>query len=302
MGSDQLAADQVCGIILAGGTGSRLYPLTHAVSKQLMPVYDKPMIYYPLATLMLTGLTDILLITTPQDKDAFERLLGDGSDLGIRIRYVVQPKPEGLAQAFVLGRSFIGDRRVALILGDNLFYGHGLEAQLQQAATRIDGATVFAYRVSDPERYGVVSFDGEGRATAIEEKPQRPRSRYAVPGIYFYDNQVVQMAADLKPSARGELEITDINQTYLQAGNLHVEVMGRGVAWLDTGTHDSLLQASNYIATIEARQGLKVACLEEIAFGMGTIDRAQLQRLAERMGNNGYRAYLNDLVTEDAAR
>jgi glucose-1-phosphate thymidylyltransferase len=290
---------KVKGIILAGGSGTRLYPLTHAVSKQLMPVYDKPMIYYPLATLMLTGLRDILLITTPEDMDHFRRLLGDGERFGIRLSYTVQPRPEGLAQAFLLGKSFIGTDRVCLILGDNIFYGHGLNEVLRRAAAREEGGTIFAYRVRDPERYGVVSFDRDGRVTGIEEKPERPRSRYAVPGIYFYDNKVVDIAASLTPSGRGELEITDVNRAYLEAGALRVEVMGRGIAWLDTGTHDSLLQAQTYIATLEARQGLKVACLEEIAYRMGYIPLERLEAVGHEMKGSTYGRYLLQVVAEE---
>jgi len=287
------------GIILAGGSGTRLYPLTHAVSKQLMPVYDKPMIYYPLATLMLTGLKDILIITAPEDLGHFQRLLGDGERLGVHLSYTVQPRPEGLAQAFVLGKSFIGSDRVCLILGDNIFYGHGLVEALRSAAAREEGGTVFAYRVRDPERYGVVTFDREGRVTGIEEKPQNPRSHYAVPGIYFYDNRVVDIAQSLTPSPRGELEITDVNRAYLAAGELHVEVMGRGIAWLDTGTHDSLLQAQTYIATLEARQGLKVACLEEIAYRMGYISLERLEAVGREMAGSTYGSYLLQVVAEE---
>jgi len=287
------------GIILAGGSGTRLYPLTHAVSKQLMPVYDKPMIYYPLATLMLTGLKDILIITAPEDLGHFQRLLGDGERLGVHLSYTVQPRPEGLAQAFVLGKAFIGSDRVCLILGDNIFYGHGLVEALRSAAAREEGGTVFAYRVRDPERYGVVTFDREGRVTGIEEKPQNPRSHYAVPGIYFYDNRVVDIAQSLTPSPRGELEITDVNRAYLAAGELHVEVMGRGIAWLDTGTHDSLLQAQTYIATLEARQGLKVACLEEIAYRMGYISLERLEAVGREMAGSTYGSYLLQVVAEE---
>jgi glucose-1-phosphate thymidylyltransferase len=291
--------DKVKGIILAGGSGTRLYPLTHAVSKQLMPVYDKPMIYYPLATLMLTGLTEILVITTPEDLGHFRRLLGDGERFGIHLSYTVQPRPEGLAQAFVRGKSFIGTSRVCLILGDNIFYGHGLNEVLRRAAAREEGGTVFAYRVRDPERYGVVTFDKEGKVTGIEEKPKAPRSRYAIPGIYFYDNRVVDIAASLTPSARGELEITDVNRAYLDAGELHVEVMGRGIAWLDTGTHDSLLQAQTYIATLEARQGLKVACLEEIAYRMGYISLERLEAVGREMAGSTYGSYLLQVAAEE---
>ena len=279
------------GIILAGGSGSRLYPLTLAVSKQLCPVYDKPMVYYPLSTLMLAGLRDILVITTPEDQTGFMRLLGDGGQFGIRISYATQPKPEGLAQAFLIGRSFVGEDAVALALGDNLFYGHGLPEMLQRAASRAAGATVFAYRVLDPERYGVVEFDGKGRAIGLEEKPKEPRSSYAVTGLYFYDNRVLDIAAALKPSQRGELEITDVNRAYLETGDLHVELLGRGMAWLDTGTHEALLQASNFIQAIEARQGLKIACPEEIAHKAGWISTADVTRLAKEMKSD-YGRYL----------
>ena len=279
------------GIILAGGSGSRLYPLTLAVSKQLCPVYDKPMVYYPLSTLMLAGLRDILVITTPEDETGFVRLLGDGGQFGIRISYATQPRPEGLAQAFLIGRAFVGEDAVALALGDNLFYGHGLPEMLQRAASRAAGATVFAYRVLDPERYGVVEFDGKGRAIGLEEKPKEARSSYAVTGLYFYDNRVLDIAAALKPSPRGELEITDVNRAYLEAGDLHVEILGRGMAWLDTGTHEALLQASNFIQAIEARQGLKVACPEEIAHKAGWISAADVTRLAEQMKSD-YGRYL----------
>jgi glucose-1-phosphate thymidylyltransferase len=279
------------GIILAGGSGSRLYPLTLAVSKQLCPVYDKPMVYYPLSTLMLAGLRDILVITTPEDQTGFKRLLGDGGQFGIRISYATQPKPEGLAQAFLIGRSFVGEDAVALALGDNLFYGHGLPEMLQRAASRAAGATVFAYRVLDPERYGVVEFDGKGRAIGLEEKPKEPRSSYAVTGLYFYDNRVLDIATALKPSPRGELEITDVNRAYLETGDLHVELLGRGMAWLDTGTHEALLQASNFIQAIEARQGLKIACPEEIAHKAGWISAADVTRLAAGMKSD-YGRYL----------
>ena len=279
------------GIILAGGSGSRLYPLTLAVSKQLCPVYDKPMVYYPLSTLMLAGLRDILVITTPEDETGFVRLLGDGGQFGIRISYATQPRPEGLAQAFLIGRRFVGEDAVALALGDNLFYGHGLPEMLQRAASRAAGATVFAYRVLDPERYGVVEFDGKGRAIGLEEKPKEPRSSYAVTGLYFYDNRVLDIAAALQPSPRGELEITDVNRAYLETGDLHVEILGRGMAWLDTGTHEALLQASNFIQAIEARQGLKVACPEEIAHKAGWISAADVTRLAEQMKSD-YGRYL----------
>ena len=279
------------GIILAGGSGSRLYPLTLAVSKQLCPVYDKPMVYYPLSTLMLAGLRDILVITTPEDQTGFRRLLGDGGQFGIRIFYAAQPKPEGLAQAFLIGRPFVGEDSVALALGDNLFYGHGLPEMLQRAAGRASGATVFAYRVLDPERYGVVEFDGKGRAIGLEEKPKEPRSSYAVTGLYFYDNRVLDIATALKPSPRGELEITDVNRAYLETGDLHVEFLGRGMAWLDTGTHEALLQASNFIQAIEARQGLKIACPEEIAHKAGWISAADVSRLAQQMKSD-YGRYL----------
>jgi glucose-1-phosphate thymidylyltransferase len=284
------------GIILAGGSGTRLYPATLALSKQLVPIYNKPMIYYPLATLMLAGVRDILVITTPHDKEAFRRLLGDGSHLGLRISYAVQPSPDGLAQAFVIGREFIGDQSVALALGDNVFYGHGLPESVKRAAARTRGATVFAYWVRDPQRYGVVEFDEGGRAVGLEEKPAKPRSPWAVTGLYFYDNRVVEIAAALKPSARGELEITDVNLAYLGTGDLHVERLGRGIAWLDTGTHEALLQASTFIQTLEERQGLMVACVEEIAFRMGYIDAAAVLRLARPMRDNSYGEYLRRLV------
>ena len=287
------------GIVLAGGSGTRLYPVTLAVSKQLVPVYDKPMIYYPLSTLMLAGIRDILVITTPHEQDGFKRLLGDGAQFGIRISYAAQPSPEGLAQAFVIGREFVGKDSVALALGDNIFHGNSLASLLQEAAQRRQGATVFAYRVRDPQRYGVVWFDAGGKAIGLEEKPKKPRSPYAVTGLYFYDNRVLEVAARLKPSARGELEITDVNRAYLEWGDLHVEILGRGMAWLDTGTHESLLQASTFIQAIEQRQDLKVACLEEVAYKMGYIDREQLRRVAQVMEKNEYGQYLLRLLEEE---
>ncbi|MGH7275584.1 MAG: glucose-1-phosphate thymidylyltransferase RfbA [Candidatus Rokuibacteriota bacterium] len=291
--------NSIKGIILAGGSGTRLYPLTLAMSKQLVPVYNKPMIYYPLSTLMLSGIRAVLVITSPQDKSAFQRLLGDGGHLGLRIEYEVQPRPEGLAQAFIIGRRFVGDARVALALGDNVFYGHGFPDYLKHAALRARGATVFAYWVRDPERYGVVEFDATGTAIGLEEKPAKPRSSYAVTGLYFYDNQVLDIAAGLKPSARGELEITDVNGAYLRRGQLRVEKLGRGIAWLDTGTHEALLQASTFIQTIEDRQGLMVACLEEIAYRMGYISADDVARIARPMKDNSYGQYLLRLVESE---
>lgn len=288
------------GIILAGGSGTRLYPITMSVSKQLLPIYDKPMIYYPLSALMLAGIREILVITTPQDQSQFVRLLGDGSQYGIKLDYAVQPNPDGLAQAFIIGKEFIGRDNVALVLGDNIFYGHGLPDDLRRAAQRKNGATVFAYQVRDPERYGVVEFNGDGRAVSLEEKPEAPRSHWAVTGLYFYDNRVLDVAANLKPSVRGELEITDVNKAYLEWNELHVEKLGRGIAWLDTGTHESLQQASSFIQALQERQGLMVSCLEEIAYGLGWMTAEEVARIATPMKKNEYGQYLLRMLEQES--
>lgn len=287
------------GIILAGGSGTRLYPITKGVSKQLLPIYDKPMIYYPISVLMLAGIQDILIITTPEDKESFERLLGDGSQFGVRLQYAIQPSPDGLAQAFIIGEDFIGDSNVCLVLGDNIFYGQGFTPMLKQAVARAKGATVFGYQVKDPERFGVVEFDEQKRAISLEEKPTQPKSNFAVTGLYFYDNDVIQIAKEVKPSDRGELEITTVNQMYLERGDLNVELLGRGFAWLDTGTHASLLEAAQFVETLEKRQGYKVACLEEIAFNQGWLSKEQVLQIGQSMSKNDYGQYLLSLVVEE---
>ena len=286
------------GIILAGGSGTRLYPITKGVSKQLLPIYDKPMIYYPISVLMLAGIQDILIITTPEDKESFERLLGNGSQFGVRLQYAIQPSPDGLAQAFIIGEEFIGDSNVCLVLGDNIFYGQGFTPMLKQAVARQKGATVFGYQVKDPERFGVVEFDEQKRAISLEEKPKQPKSNFAVTGLYFYDNDVIQIAKEVKPSERGELEITTVNQMYLERGDLNVELLGRGFAWLDTGTHASLLEAAQFVETLEKRQGYKVACLEEIAFNQGWLSKEQVLQIGQSMSKNDYGQYLISLVNE----
>ena len=290
------------GIILAGGSGTRLYPITKGVSKQLLPIYDKPMIYYPLSVLMLAGIQDILIITTPEDKESFERLLGDGTQFGIRLQYAIQPSPDGLAQAFIIGEAFIGNSNVCLVLGDNIFYGQGFTPMLKQAVARAKGATVFGYQVKDPERFGVVEFDEQKRAISLEEKPQYPKSHFAVTGLYFYDNQVIQIAKQVKPSERGELEITTVNQMYLERGDLNVELLGRGFAWLDTGTHASLLEAAQFVETLEKRQGYKVACLEEIAFNQGWLSQKQILEIGQSMSKNDYGQYLISLVEQGSGQ
>ena len=290
------------GIILAGGSGTRLYPITKGVSKQLLPIYDKPMIYYPLSVLMLAGIQDILIITTPEDKESFERLLGDGSQFGVRLQYAIQPSPDGLAQAFIIGEEFIGDSNVCLVLGDNIFYGQGFTPMLKQAVARAKGATVFGYQVKDPERFGVVEFDEQKRAISLEEKPQHPKSHFAVTGLYFYDNDVIQIAKQVKPSERGEVEITTVNQMYLERGDLNVELLGRGFAWLDTGTHASLLEAAQFVETLEKRQGYKVACLEEIAFNQGWLSQKQILEIGQSMSKNDYGQYLISLVEQGSGQ